>query len=398
MIFSYGVSLPGTYHIKNDIVCQDSHAIAEINKNSAIVAVADGLGSAQYSDVGSKIAVSVAVEYCKQHIHSAKTEENILRIINTSFHIAQRAIEAEANEKDRPVELYDTTLSLAILVKDVLFYGHSGDSGIIALTTEGKYEQVTTQQRDEQGCVYPLFFTEFWVFARFSKKVSAIILATDGMLETFFPIYIKNECDNIHVSLAQYFMDIDKLQIKKLGKEAVRSKIEDYLQNIPDEQVNDDKTVVVVINTSVKTKKQPPEYYVEPDWVELKRKHDEAWKREAYPGLYKDTTSVTSSESALIFKPELNDESSYVNQNNGIGKHHALNQKNNSTANFITRALRSICKFKRSRLFLLLLLIITIGLTSFLMIYVIVTCFFAVSEPDSDPAPPPPIESCPSTR
>ena len=44
MIYSYGVSLPGTYHIKNNIVCQDSHQILHVGKQMAIAAVADGLG------------------------------------------------------------------------------------------------------------------------------------------------------------------------------------------------------------------------------------------------------------------------------------------------------------------------------------------------------------------
>jgi len=68
MIYAYGVSLPGTYHIKNDIVCQDSHHIIRIGKEAAIAAVADGLGSADHSDVGSKIATSISTEYCRQHL------------------------------------------------------------------------------------------------------------------------------------------------------------------------------------------------------------------------------------------------------------------------------------------------------------------------------------------
>ena len=68
MIYSYGVSLPGTYHIKNDIVCQDAHDIIKIGKSIAIAAVADGLGSAVHSDEGSKIAVNVATSFCQKHL------------------------------------------------------------------------------------------------------------------------------------------------------------------------------------------------------------------------------------------------------------------------------------------------------------------------------------------
>ena len=289
MIYSYGVSLPGTYHIKNNIVCQDSHKIIQIGKNAAVAAVADGLGSACYSDVGSKIAVTISTEFCRKNITAAIKEQQIPEIIKAAFTVALQTIEEEAAKKDRSIDLYDTTLSLAVLIRDVLYYGHSGDSGMIALSTQGCYEQVTKQQRDQEGRVFPLFFSDKWEFARYGNRVSSVLLATDGMLETFYPIYIKNDPVNIHVSLVQFFMDYRSLRIDKLGQEAVQIRIADFLEKIPDEQVNDDKTVVVLLNSSIKTKQQPKEYYQEPDWTALKEKHDDDWRRAAYPGLYNET-------------------------------------------------------------------------------------------------------------
>ena len=306
MIYSYGVSLPGTHHIKNDIVCQDSLKIVKIGKDIAIAAVADGLGSAAHSDAGSKIAVAVSVELCQKHITEITSNgkkkaqaEQVLDIIRASFHAAHRAVEMEANSKDRSHVLYDTTLTLAVLVRDTLHYGHSGDSGIIALTTLGTYQKVTVQQRDDQGRVFPLFFSDKWEFAEYEHKVSAVLLATDGMLETFFPMYIKNHPVNIHVSLAQFFMDYRSLRIVKLGQEVVQARIKEFMENIPDEHVNDDKTVTVLVNPSVKTKKQPKEYYQEPDWAALKKRHDDEWKRAAYPGLFRDAGMPSQQEPAL---------------------------------------------------------------------------------------------------
>ena len=275
MIYGYGVSLSGTYHIKNGVVCQDSHKIINRGNNIVIAAVADGLGSAEYSDEGSKIAVNVSTEHCAKYIASGTNARQILDIIRASFNAAFKTIEKEALSKDRAQDLYDTTLSLAVMIDDTLYYGHSWDSGIIALTTQGRYEQVTTQQRDQEGRVFPLFFADHWEFAVYEKKVSSVLLATDGMLETFYPIYIKNEPVNIHVSLAGFFMDNRNLNIGRLGKEAVQTRIKKYMESIPDEQVNDDKTIVALINTSVKTRRQPDEYYQEPDWAALKSKFEE---------------------------------------------------------------------------------------------------------------------------
>ena len=297
MIYAYGVSLPGTYNIKNDIVCQDSHRIIHCSNDMAIAAVADGVGSAKYSDVGSQIAVHVSTEHCRQYITAKSEEQQILAIMRAAFAAAFRTIEKEAAAKERPVDLYDTTLTLAVLIRDVLYYGHSGDSGMIALAASGYYEQVTVQQRDSEGRVFPLFFTDKWEFARYKNKVASVLLATDGMLETFFPIYIKNDPVNIHVSLAQFFMDNRALRIDKTGQQSVQARMSEILEKIPDEQVNDDKTIAVLINTSVKTKQLPKEYYQEPDWAALKEKYDEAWKRAAYPSLYK--SKQNTAETAL---------------------------------------------------------------------------------------------------
>lgn len=201
--------------------------------------------------------------------------------------MAQNTIEKEVKDKGHSIEQYDTTLTLAIMHHDTLYYGHSGDSGIIALTSEGLYEQITEQQRDEYGRVFPLFFKEKWIFRHYDQKVCSVLLATDGMLETFFPIYIKNEPVNIHVTLARFFMDNRALRIDELGEDVVEARMVDYILGIPGEQVNDDKTLVVLMNLSVKSKEQPDEYYEEPDWAELKKKYDEEWKKLAYPHLFK---------------------------------------------------------------------------------------------------------------
>ena len=284
MIYSYGVSLPGTDHIKNGVVCQDSFKIVKIVGNIAIAAVADGLGSARYSDVGSSLAVESAVDVCKMLINDSLPLADILKIIRAGYLAALSSVENEAASQNRNANQYDTTLTLAVLVHDTLYYGHSGDGGIIALATDGRYLNVTNQQRDRDGRVFPLFFQEKWEFGVYEKKVSAVLLATDGMYEPFFPIYIKNEPVNIHVNLARFFMDHRLFGVD--CPEAAMARAEEYMQNIPADQVSDDKTVVVLINRSVFTADQPDVYYMQPDWGELKKRHDEQWKREAYPDLF----------------------------------------------------------------------------------------------------------------
>jgi hypothetical protein len=88
-------------------------------------------------------------------------------------------------------------------------------------------------------------------------------------------------------------MNNPKMRMDKLGQEIVQEKMSEFIENFHPEQVSDDKTVVVLTNASIRTKRQPKEYYYEPDWAELKRQREEAWRREAYPGLFKDSEPAT---------------------------------------------------------------------------------------------------------
>lgn len=311
MIYKYGVSVVGgSYHRKHDIPCQDNHAIVKCSDEIIVAAVADGLGSAEHSAIGSEIASKKSVEYCAQKIDSAKNADEILALIRDGFSLAQRSIEEEAEEKGHLVELYDTTLTLSILINDTLYFGHSGDSGIVVLTTLGLYKAVTEQQRDEEGRVFPLVFRDRWVIEEFHEKVTSVLLATDGMLETFFPYLIKDEPVNIHVNLARFFMDKESLYLDEDGEDAVQTRMESFITSLSDQQVNDDRTIVVLLNTSVESKLQPEKYYEEPDWVELKREYDKEWRRQAYPHLYEEDTA----EDGASNETETLEEESVVNK------------------------------------------------------------------------------------
>ncbi|MBK6090304.1 protein phosphatase 2C domain-containing protein [Ruminococcus difficilis] len=298
MIYAYGVTQQGTYHVKNNIVCQDSHRIIKCNESMAIAAVADGLGSEMYSDTASKIAVDYTTKYCAERITSETVEDEILKIIKEAFTLAQQKIEETAEQNGHELDQYDTTLSLAVLRDSELFFGHSGDSGIVALNMDGSYEKVTEQQRDEENRVFPLYFgEEKWIIRKYEKQVASVFLATDGMLETLFPIYLREEPISIYVALARFFMDAKILNIEADGEETVQNRISTFIEKIPDAQVNDDKTVAVILNTDNKPALMAEDYYKEPDWKELKRKREEKWKRLAYPSLYNDEQNETEKTS-----------------------------------------------------------------------------------------------------
>lgn len=286
MINYYGVTQQGAYHIKKNIVCQDAHFCKIINEHFAIAAVADGLGSEKYSDEASKIASEKSVLYCIEHIKENDTEDSILKTIKDSFSFALDEIYKRADEAKNERDQYDTTLALVVYLNHSIYYGNSGDSGIVTLNMDGMYEAITEQQRDENNYVFPLCFgEEKWVFGK-KEEVASVLLATDGLLETLFPYLLQNQEVKIYVALAHYLMNEESLKFKDIGSENVQKNMENFVSSISEKQVNDDKTILVMLDVDANVKKMPKEYYAIPDWERLKKEHDEEFKRIAYPHLY----------------------------------------------------------------------------------------------------------------
>lgn len=286
MVHHYGVRQQGSYHVKNNIVCQDAYHIQYIDERFAIGAVADGLGSELYTDIASKIAAEQSVAYCAQSIQKGNSAEKILKVIKEAFRFSLNTINDTAKSNGHDVDQYDTTLALAVYCNGNVYFGNSGDSGIVVLNQDGTYESVTTQQRDENGCVFPLYFgEEKWEFGT-KENVASVFLATDGMYETLFPYLLQGNDVPIYVALAHYLMSEESLNFSNTDDKEVEAHMSAFVQSIPGDQVSDDKTVLVMLDTEVAVTKQPPEYYQSPDWEALKRKRDEEYKRAAYPHLF----------------------------------------------------------------------------------------------------------------
>ena len=288
MIHYYEVTQQGAYHKKNSIVCQDYHAVKVLGEHFSVAAVADGLGSEIYSDVASKIAAEESVDYVCQNLNEKSTTEDIIKTIKDAFSFCLNRINDKAKEDSNDADQYDTTLALAVYRNETVYFGNSGDSGIVVMNKDGTFETITTQQRDQNGCVFPLFFgEEKWEFGT-HENVASVFLATDGMYETLFPYLLKGENVSIYAALANYLMSPDSLNYDECSDEDIQKRMEDFIGNIPGNQVSDDKTVVVMLDSSVNINKQPDEYYQSPDWASLKKKRDEEYKKAAYPHLYGD--------------------------------------------------------------------------------------------------------------
>lgn len=289
MIYTYGISTQGPYHIKNNIPCQDSHRIEVLENGWTIGAVADGIGSEAHSDLASFIAVNTAVEAVSRNLEESMEEEDVIKVVSAAFSLARRAVEESAGAFCYDISECGTTLSLAAVKDGDVYYGHIGDSGILIETTEGRFEPVTTQQRDELGRVFPLSFQdEYAVFGRFEKKAAAVLLCTDGIWDILFPVYLRDSENPVYNALAKALMDPFETGAVEGSFEETSKELIEYIEGLPKESVDDDKTVAVLVNTDVGIEYMPEEYYAEPDWEEIIGRWRENYRKQAYGDLFEE--------------------------------------------------------------------------------------------------------------
>jgi membrane protein DedA with SNARE-associated domain len=268
MIMSFSANMAGPYHVDEGIPCQDSYWISTGKGSFTVVTCADGLGSERHSDVGSSIAAKVAAEYCAKSMHERMDFAQVKAIMNNAFVMAYKSILEEAAKSGNPDHEYDTTLCLAIYDGSHLYYGQSGDSGIVALLESGEFFVVTKQQRDEMGLVYPLCFgPDYWEFGEVETPVSAVMVMTDGVLDQICPPILKTNATQVNVALAKKFLVQDERNDERVREIEHASRT--FLENYPRRLLDDDKTFVVLYNPDLPAELFDTEYYAVPKWDEI---------------------------------------------------------------------------------------------------------------------------------
>lgn len=110
MLTHFSITQQGKRHIEKNIPCQDFSASKRIESSRfgcqiVIAAVADGVGSCEFSQFGSATAVQSflnCVEYNLQEKIPELSDDNILKLIKYSFNYALSQVEKEAEDRELP--------------------------------------------------------------------------------------------------------------------------------------------------------------------------------------------------------------------------------------------------------------------------------------------------------
>lgn len=279
MIHTFNITQQGESHIKKDMPCQDyscTKRMTHLDQEIIIAAVSDGVGSCEYSQIGSKVAVESFIECLTFNIENKVeefSEETILTILKHAFHYSLSQINKTSEKDELPFLEYDCTLTGVVYVGDTLYFGHVGDDGIVALYSDRKYEMITERHKGEEvNTVFPLREEDKWQFGK-SQEIVSCVLMTDGVLD--FSV------DSIAMNNRVFFPFLEPAltETEKEEKEQ-QSEWENYLagksEDFPDFRniVTDDISFVVIQNVDELKKMELPIPFDIKKWEEdtLKRK------------------------------------------------------------------------------------------------------------------------------
>mgnify|MGYP004475859505 FL=1 len=213
-----------------------------------VAAVADGVSSMILSGEGAHLASEAAVDAAAEAFVRGELVPGDASALKDVYERALRAVaDAAANEPAADIASFACTLCVVVWDGAHVWYGNAGDSGAIAVDVSGAPFALAHLHRGPLSCqVFPLHDTYHWEFG-FAAGAAGVLMATDGMLEKFAawepgaygaPTDFNREAIDLFMAC-----DIDADDVPALCGGAA-----DYLRALPATCVDDDKTVVALIN------------------------------------------------------------------------------------------------------------------------------------------------------
>jgi hypothetical protein len=179
----------GTSHKRKHLPCQDSSRITVARGGLVVGAIADGIGSAEHADVGSKLAVETASDYLLNRVpellarRGKSAREHCLQALTK----AAEAIKACAARHKRSGDDYGCTLILVLVAPDWLASLSVGDGFVAWRAAKSQAHEVLIPPDKSEFVNYTSSITSSDIQEtlrfEFRNEAPAFVLASsDGLL------------------------------------------------------------------------------------------------------------------------------------------------------------------------------------------------------------------------
>ena len=275
-LMCYQASVPGTSHLALGVPNQDSFAVRRLRSSWSsswsssraepcgawahpacggefvVAAVADGLGSAELSELGSAVAAATVTNELSLFVAEHPDLDGIGDLVlEGAMHRALAAVNCKAGEVGADPAALATTLALCVWDGHGVAWACAGDSGIVGLFADGYRPLCRMDRKGHRNTVFSLSADDHWRFGA-TEGVEGLVLATDGMLEQLVPGFVT-PASGADVDLAD--VEVNDLLLDLLLRldpaDAARpndlsAAAEKFLGDLDPIDVYDDKTVVVL--------------------------------------------------------------------------------------------------------------------------------------------------------
>jgi hypothetical protein len=192
-------SVIGTGHIQAKMPCQDSNYVMQVG-DTVIIAVADGLGSAAYSDRGSKFICNYVVEHLAQAmtpppptlmeslgqlVTGAIPQIDMHALMIHAATEARTALMALASTEQNDLRDYACTLLVAVLSADAWHVLHIGDGAVVGITSATSVKTLSAPDNGEFiNVTVPITSSDYQNHLRYTygnERLYGIALLSDGV-------------------------------------------------------------------------------------------------------------------------------------------------------------------------------------------------------------------------
>lgn len=214
-----GASVIGNSHISMGLPCQDNNKYAYLRSGWGVAITSDGAGSAEHSDIGSRIVVERCVHYFRSIIEQKKwiendvlpSEDEWISIAYSTLKAIRDDLEKFATAKQVDFKSLSATAIVVIHSPKGFLTTHVGDGRAGYLDDSNEWKPLTTPHKGEEANQTIFLTSDFWnlpyyvmsgVLVPESHVIKccpkAFTLISDGCEHTSWQCYTRNEETGIY--------------------------------------------------------------------------------------------------------------------------------------------------------------------------------------------------------
>lgn len=230
----------GRSHIKNHTPCQDKTFVHREN-GVCVIALADGAGSASYSEYGAEIVTKSICSYVGKHFNDMFESDQLYPIKQDIIHYLLEQLHLKSEEIECSIHELASTLLVAAVHQDRYLLMHLGD-GVVGYV---KNEELKVASKPENGeyTNSTLFVTSknaihhLKMFKGYLNGISSFILMSDGTAESFYH-KSSHTLSPVLNKVIQYVL--------MLKQDHVQNLIKDSFEQVITQKTTDDCSIAIM--------------------------------------------------------------------------------------------------------------------------------------------------------